>query len=251
MYDTKSKIAKWRSLFTTLVTISSMGVVMGANLPACLMPPATVVQSERARSASAEARPAKNIGDVPAPSKPSGVLISDGTVATVMNLNPGGGWFVFNDRTPGGVMTPANTGDFAAALKDGAIHTTGKGFTDWGGGIGFNFKGAEALTPIDASDFTGITFKAWGHTPMHIGLATQATMPEFNQCKKCYDHFAADITDLTETPKVYTFRWAELKPAGWGAPKAVFDPKTIVGLNFTSKGAIPWDFSVDDLKFTQ
>jgi hypothetical protein len=251
MYDRKSRIAKRRSLFTKVLTISSMAVVMGAILPACLMPPATVVQSERARSAAAEARPAKNIGDVPAPSKPTGVLISDGTVPTVMNLNPGGGWFVFNDRTPGGVMTPANTGDFASALQDGAIHTTGKGFTDWGGGIGFNFKGAEALTPIDASDFTGITFKAWGHTPMHIGLATQATMPEFNQCKKCYDHFAADITDLTDTPKVYTFRWAELKPAGWGAPKPVFDPKTIVGLNFTSKGAIPWDFSVDDLKFTQ
>src|SRR5688572_15430577 len=141
MYDRKSRIAKRRSLFTKLLTISSMAVVMGAILPACLMPPATVVQSERARTAAAEARPAKNIGDVPAPSKPTGVLISDGTVPTVMNLNPGGGWFVFNDRTPGGVMTPATTGDFASALQQGAVHTTGKGFTDWGGGIGFNFQG--------------------------------------------------------------------------------------------------------------
>jgi hypothetical protein len=57
--------------------------------------------------------------------------------------------------------------------------------------------------------------------------------------------------DLTPTPKVYTFAWADLKPAGWGSPKAAFDPKTVVGLNFTSKGAIPWDFTIDDLKFTQ
>jgi hypothetical protein len=224
--------------------------ILLAAASGCLMPPAPVVESARASKAAAGA-PAKNAGDVPAPSKPTGVLISDGTTPTVMNLHPGGGWFVFNDKSAGGVMTPPTTGDFASALAAGAIHTTGKGFTDWGGGIGFNFQGAEALTPIDASDFTGITFKAWGSSPMHIGLATQMTMPEFNQCKKCYDHFAADIVDLTSTPKVYTFTWAQLRPAGWGSPKPVFDPKTVVGLNFTSKGGIPWDFWIDDLKFTQ
>jgi hypothetical protein len=218
----------------------------------CLMPPASVVQSAQASSTTASSEaPAKNYGDVPAPSKPTGVLISDGTQPTVMNLHPGGGWFIFNDHSSTGTMTPPTTGDFASALTGGAIHTTGKGFTDWGGGIGFNFQGAEALTPIDASDFTGITFRAWGSSPMHVGLATKATMPEFNQCKKCYDHFATDITDLTSTPKVYTFTWTQLRPAGWGSPKAVFDPKTVVGLNFTSKGAVSWDFTIDDLKFTQ
>jgi hypothetical protein len=224
-------------------------ILLGA-IPACLMPPATVVQRAEAKKAAADPAPVKNAGDVPAPSKPTGVLISDGTTTTVMNLHPGGGWFIFNDGSAGGSMTPPSTGDFASALKGGAVHTAGRGFTDWGGGIGFNFQGAEALTPIDASDFTGITFKASGSTPMHVGLATKATMPEFNQCKKCYDHFAADIA-LSSTPKVYTFTWAELRPAGWGSPKPVFDPKTVVGLNFTSKGAIPWDFTIDDLKFTQ
>jgi hypothetical protein len=219
----------------------------------CLYPPASVVQAVQAsnNATATDATPVKNVGDVPAPSKPTGPLISDGTQPTVMNLHPGGGWFIFSDGTAGGVITPASTGDFASALKGGAIHTTGKGFTEWGGGIGVNFQGAEALTPIDASDFKGITFKAWGSTPMHVGLATKATMPEFNQCKKCYDHFAVDINDLTSTPKVYTFTWAQLKPAGWGAPKPVFDAKTVVGINFTAKGAVPWDFTIDDLKFIE
>jgi hypothetical protein len=145
-------------------------------------------------------------------------------------------------------MTPPTVADFGSAIKDGFVHTTGHGFIDWGGGIGFNFQGAEALTPIDASEWNGISFKAWGSTPMHVGLATKATMPEFNQCKKCYDHFAVDIY-LTTTPTVYTLTWDQLRPAGWGAPKPVFDSKTVVGLNFTSKGAVPWDFSLDDLKF--
>src|SRR5262245_54411538 len=78
----------------------------------CLMPPASVVQRVQAKENSADTASAKNIGDVPAPSKPTGVLISDGTVPTVMNLHPGGGWFVFNDHTPGGMMTPATNDDF-------------------------------------------------------------------------------------------------------------------------------------------
>jgi hypothetical protein len=212
------------------------------------MPPASVVQRQ-AKSNTSDAPQGKNAGDVPAPAKPNGVLISDGSATTVMNLNPGGGWFIFHDPSPAGVMTPPSTAEFASALQNGAIHTTGKGFTDWGGGIGVNFQGAEALTPIDVSEFTGISFKAWGNTPMHIGLATTATMPEFSQCKKCYDHFAADIVDLTTEPKVYTFTWSQLKPAGWGSPKPAFDPRTVIGLNFTAKGGIPWDFTVDDLKF--
>ena len=217
--------------------------------PACLYPPARFVQAHRASAGSAEPARTKNAGDVPAPAKPTGPLISDGTVPTVMNLSPGGGWFMFHDPTPGGVMTPATIAAFPSALAGGVIHTTGRGFIDWGGGIGFNFQGAGALTPIDASDFTGISFKAWGTTALHVGLATVATMPEFNQCKKCYDHFAVDIY-LTSTPTVYAFTWSELRPAGWGT-KVALDPRSIVGLNFTSKGGVPWNFTLDDLKFTQ
>ena len=223
-----------------------------AASPACLMPPARVVQAVHAAENAPAAETEQNAGDVVAPSKPTGLLISDGTQPTVMNLHPGGGWFIFHDPTPGGTMYPPTTDLFTSgqAMKDGVIHTTGSGFVDWGGGIGVNFQGAEALTPIDASEFKGISFRAWGKSALHFGLATKATMPEFNQCKKCFDHFAVDIY-LTDKPTVYTFTWGDLRPAGWGTPKPVFDARTIVGVNFTSKGAVPWDFTVDDLKFIQ
>jgi hypothetical protein len=233
-----TRACKWLSLWV---------LVMAA--PACLYPPARVVQANRARAA---AKPnaddeARNAGDVPAAAKPTGPLISDGTKPMVMNLDPGGGWFCFHDPTPSGVMTPATIEAFPAALAGGVIHSTGSGFIDWGGGIGFNFQGAGALTPIDASDWGGITFRAWGTSAMHVGLATMATMPEFNKCKKCYDHYAVDIY-LTPEPRTYTFTWADLRPGGWGT-KVPLDPKAIVGLNFTSKGGVPWDFTLDDLKF--
>jgi len=187
----------------------------------------------------------------PPSAKPTGPLITDGKSATILNVNPGGSWFAMNDKTAKGSMSPAGTGDFASAIAGGAIHTAGKGYTDWGGGIGFNFVGADALTPLDASQFTGISFKLSGSTPVHIGLATKATLPEFGDCTKCYDHYSTDINDLSPTPKVYTFKWSQLHAGGWGAPKAQFDVHTIVGLNFTSKGASAWDFKIHEISFTQ
>jgi hypothetical protein len=183
--------------------------------------------------------------------KPTGALISDGKSATLLNVDPPGSWFVMNDRTSKGSMIPASTGEFTSALVNGAVHTAGKGFSDWGGGIGFNFVGADSLTPLDASAYTGISFKAWGSSAIHFGLATRATMPEFGECTKCYDHFAADITDLSATPKVYSFKWSQLHSGGWGAPHASLDPHTLIGVNFTSKGATPWDFTLDDISFMQ
>jgi len=182
--------------------------------------------------------------------KPKGALIADGTSATLLNIDPPGTWFVLNDKTAKGTMIPPSTGEFASALVNGAVHSSGKGFSDWGGGIGFNFVGADSLTPLDASAYGGISFKASGSAPMHIGLATVATMPEFGVCTKCYDHFAADITP-TATPKVYSFKWSQLHQGGSGAPRASLDPHTLIGVNFTSKGTAAWDFTLDDISFIQ
>src|SRR5881394_2450433 len=82
-----------------LSKVHSFWMVLAAT-PACLYPPARVVQARRASAAAAQAAPQDNAGDVPAPAKPKGPLISDGTVTTVMNLEPGGGWFMFHDPTP-------------------------------------------------------------------------------------------------------------------------------------------------------
>jgi hypothetical protein len=228
-------------------------------MASCIAPPpvAQCPCSETAAASGGGSDPpsAKSSGGEssgPAAVKPSGTLLSDGKSATVSNVDPPGSWFVFNDKSAKGSMTPASTGEFATSgLTPAGIHTNGKGFTDWGGGIGVNFVGADSLTPLDASGYAGISFKASGSTPMHVGLATKATMPEFSLCTKCYDHFAVDITDLSSTPKTYSFKWSQLHAAGWGAPKATLDPHTLVGLNFTSKGGVPWDFTIGDLSLTK
>ncbi len=236
-------------------------VLLGlVGLSSCIAPPdaqcptngTAAAPTTSTQSASAGGTSSSTKGSSAPPAvKPTGLLLSDGKSDKIQSIDPPGSWFVFNDRTAKGVMTPASTGEFGATgIVNGAVHTQGKGFTDWGGGIGFNFVGADSLTPCDASGYSGLTFKAWGSSPVHVALATIATMPEFGECTKCYDHFAVDITDLTATPKTYTFKWSQLKAAGWGAPHASLDTKTLIGLNFTSKGATPWDFSIKDIGFS-
>jgi hypothetical protein len=235
------------------------GVVLVMGVAAnCIAPPQAQCPAGPASNATASTTsasttdsPSKGSNSPPAV-KPTGLLLSDGASDKIQSIDPPGSWFVFNDRTAKGVMTPASTGEFGATgILNKAVHSQGKGFNDWGGGIGFNFVGAESVTPADASAYSGISFKASGSTPMHVALATRATMPEFGECTKCYDHFAVDVTDLSGTFKTYTFKWSQLKSAGWGAPKASLDTHTLIGLNFTSKGAAPWDFSLKDISFIQ
>ena len=188
---------------------------------------------------------------VPDPVVPKAALIWDGAgISNLPNIEPPGSWFVYSDKTPTGVKKPPSVEEFPSALENGAIHTTGKGYTEWGGGIGTNLCGAPMLTPVDASKYKGIRFKASGTTPMKFLVATVITMPEFGRCKKCYDHHRVIINNLSKEMKTYEFKWDDLKQTGWG-DKAKFDTKMLVGLNWTSKDAMSWDFSIDDVAFIE
>jgi hypothetical protein len=201
--------------------------------------------SEKVVAASADAPP------IPEPVVPNGSMIWDGGgISNLPSIQPPGSWFVYSDKTPNGVKKPPSVEEFTTAIENGAIHTTGKGYTEWGGGIGTNLVGAALLTPVDASKYKGFAFKASGTTPMKFLVATVQTMPEFGRCKKCYDHFMVVIKDLSKEPKRYAFKWADLKQSGWG-DKAKLDTKAVVALNFTSKDAVPWDFTIDDIAFLE
>jgi hypothetical protein len=188
---------------------------------------------------------------VPDPVVPTAAMIWDGGgISNLPGVSPPGSWFVYSDKTPTGVKKPPSVEEFTTAIENGAIHTTGKGYTEWGGGIGTNLVGAALLTPVDASKYKGFSFKASGSTPLKFLVATVDTMPEFGRCKKCYDHFTVAITNLSKEMKTYAFKWDELRQLGWG-DKAKLDTKAIVGLNWTSKDAVPWDFTIDDVAFLE
>jgi hypothetical protein len=183
---------------------------------------------------------------------PKGTLIWDGQGISNLpdSIEPPGSWFVYSDTTSGGVKNPPSVEEFTKAIENGALHTWGKGYTEWGGGVGTNLVGSPVLTPVDATKYKGFKFKASGSTPMKFLIATVATMPEFGRCKKCYDHYMVTVTDLSKEPKTYEFKWEDFKQTGWG-DKTKLDVKTVVGLNWTSKDAVAWDFTIDDVAFLE
>jgi hypothetical protein len=207
--------------------------------------PGTGAAETGAPAASTEVQP------IPDPVVPTAAMIWDGGgISNLPNIEPPGSWFVYSDKTPSGVKKPPSVEEFTTAIENGAIHTSGKGYTEWGGGIGTNLVGAALLTPVDATKYKGIRFKASGTTKMKFLVATVETMPEFGRCKKCYDHFMVTVSDLSKEMKPYTFKWEELKQTGWG-DRAKLDPKRVVALNFTSKDAVAWDFTIDEIAFLE
>jgi len=183
---------------------------------------------------------------------PKGTLIWDGQGISNLpdSIEPPGSWFVYSDNTAAGVKNPPTVDEFTKAIENGVLHTWGKGYTEWGGGVGTNLVGSPVLTPVDASKYKGIKFKASGSTPMKFLVGSVATMPEFGRCKKCYDHHRIIISDLSKEPKTYEIKWDDLKQTGWG-DKVKFDTKLVVALNFTSKDAMSWDFTIDDVAFLE
>jgi hypothetical protein len=233
------------SLGVAIVSLAAYGCIGPQGVQPCAEPPGGSTDSA---AASAEQ------GDEPLVEAivPTGTLIwaGEGISNIGESLSPPGSWFVYSDESPGGVKMPPSVDEFTKAIENGALHTHGKGYTQWGGGVGTNLIGAPMLTPVDASKYKGIKFKASGKTPMKFLVGSVATMPEFGKCKKCYDHHMKLIKDLSDEPKVYEIKWEDLKQTGWG-DKAKFDVKTIVALNFTSKDAIAWDFTIDDVAFLE
>jgi hypothetical protein len=237
-----------RLFFTACTVVFAAGCIgpQGAAQPCeCATGAATPTSPESGEATAARA----DAPSIPDPVVPTGTLIWDGGgISNLPSVEPPGSWFVYSDKTPTGVKTPPSVEEFTSAIENGAIHATGKGYTEWGGGIGTNLVGAALLTPVDASKFNGFSFKASGTTPMKFLVATVDTMPEFGRCKKCYDHFMVVITNLSKEMKTYKFDWSELKQTGWG-DRVKLDTKAIVGLNWTSKDATAWDFTIDDVAF--
>src|ERR1700722_4337461 len=80
-------------------------------------------------SASTTSAPSTKGSSAPTAVKPTGLLLSDGASDKIQSVDPPGSWFVFNDRSAKGTMTPASTGEFGATgIVKGAIHSQGKGF---------------------------------------------------------------------------------------------------------------------------
>lgn len=205
-------------------------------------------------------RPAST--QLPSPRDGSVLLddLEDGDDLTPPFLGGRGAWIVANDgqgqQYPGSCVLPS-----LLSFGAHAMHTYGKGFPAALGGyslIGLSVKaGSDCSQPIDASGFTGVSFRARGTGWLRFFVGSVETNPplDFGICSGgCYDAHGA-YRALSDEWQLFKIPFCELRQEGWGQP-APFFPSHILALSWSAKqqpgDATPvscFDFWIDDVAF--
>ena len=154
-----------------------------------------------------------------------------------------GSWVVFNDAT--GAQTPVISSDLA--VRGGprgsryAVHSTGKGFTDWGAGFGVALG-----CGYDVGRYDGVRFKikASGARQLALQLVTLQLLPdEFGgRCVSddCNDFYQARLSVPDRGWYECTVPFEALAQSGWGRPEA---------LDLSAVSGVQWSFGVEDLPY--
>lgn len=174
----------------------------------------------------------------------------------VQTVMPGGNWSLDTDKTG---MTDMKVD--ACGTTDNGLHFTGSGHTGWGADVGAAFIDANA--PVDASQYTGISFTIKGAqaTTVIVKLQNPDSEPPFCKCGgpadapayiNCYAGYTKTITVSTEATPI-TLTWNQVTKVGWGyhtPSQTTIDPKSLISVAFAvEKG--DFDLCIDDLKFVK
>ena len=174
-----------------------------------------------------------------------------------------GGWFSYNDGSPG-YQFPS-PGSFAmesvafdASGGRSVANTYGKGFSTWGAGMGFVLNSG---CPYDASIYRGLHFFARAELTaatglLYVLLPTAATTPPTygGTCVQstptsCYDDYQTTIPLSSAWAEEYV-SFDALRQLGWGT-RVTFDARTLMGVNFQTlygEGSA-FSFSIDSISF--
>jgi hypothetical protein len=178
----------------------------------------------------------------------------------------GGVWYLFHDATTG-TMAPSPLKctpltEAPAALGFYALNITATGFTDYGSGLGVDFRAGKKV--YDASKYVGIRFwarvgegKNTRHRVQIADINTDALgkkcdpAPAAVEGTKCEDHYGVQAT-FTTTWTQYSYRFDELSQIGWGYPgdpELKLDPSQVYGLQVTAKAKLNVDLWLDQIEF--
>ena len=198
-----------------------------------------------------------------APNPPGGVDMLDDMEDGNFYLSPKppryGFWYVAGDTTVGaklpkieelvGGLTPARE------ASTSAVHFTAAGFKGWGSSVGLSFTDALSKRgAYDAGSALGISFWVRGsvsdNAKLRVLFPLLGTDPTGKQCGgagqgQCLDHFATQLSVTSQWQQV-TVLFSSLHQAGWGVPLAAFDPKQMLGIEW-SAGIADVDVWLDDL----
>jgi hypothetical protein len=175
----------------------------------------------------------------------------------------GGVWYLFDDGTAGSLepspLECVELVDAPVELGLFALRITGSGFSDWGSGLGADFRDGKKL--YDASAYRGIRFwakvgegKNTRHRLQIADVATDALGMRCNAAanapngEKCGDHFGINLTFSTGWQR-YEVRFDELSQIGWGKSAPGLDASQVYGLQITAKAKLEVELWLDQIEF--
>jgi hypothetical protein len=170
-----------------------------------------------------------------------------------------GYWYVAGDTTVGAKLPKIEEliGDLTPArdASTSAVHFIASGFKDWGASVGLTFADAsQKRTAYDSGNALGISFWVRGSVTDNVKLRVLfplvGTDPSGKTCGgsgqgQCLDHFASQVSVTSQWQQV-TVLFSSVHQAGWGVPLAAFDPKQMLGIEWTA-GTANLDVWIDDL----
>jgi hypothetical protein len=169
--------------------------------------------------------------------------------------------------TTGATQTPANPGESylgstpgKGGATDCGFHTTGMGFTKWGGGAGIDFHNFSSKScPLDASAFAGIQFSVKGTTTGTQGDAYMKLDNVIRVNLNTTTDFTGDDfggwCPLTADWTTCKIDFATAKRVGYATTvTGTFDKTKLVKIQFQSSKfdmatSVTFDFWIDDLAF--
>lgn len=199
----------------------------------------------------------------------------DGDTRSKFLLNARGYWFSISSGVPGQLFPapdcPFVTSLLDASISDGssiAIHSYGLGFgtraTDYAQvGVTLHAGAPQCLQPVDASNLTGVRFKArtgtlapsaFGLIRLYVKTVLVASPDNRGTCTGvCFDSHGATVA-VTDQWTEYFVPFTQLTQQGWGTP-APFLPSQILDLLWSPTvdqyGSLApcFDYWIDDVAF--
>jgi hypothetical protein len=187
----------------------------------------------------------------------------DNDITLEQTSGRGGVWYLFHDATagtagPAPLVCTKLTGA-PAALGAYALRITATGFTDYGSGLGVDFRAGKKV--YDASAFTGIRYwakvGAGKNTRHRVQIADATTDKAGAKCNpaptapegaKCDDHFGFNETFTTSWVQ-YSHKFTDLTQIGWGNSAKTLDKAALYGLQVTAKMNLEVDLWLDQIEF--
>lgn len=198
-----------------------------------------------------------------------GTPASSGTCRSAIDSPYQGFWYAYNDGTTGATHTPEKSASSAfpgevggtGGAMDCAFHTTGKGFAEWGAGVGIELnRSGGSLCPVDVSIFTGISVQLKGTTTGTHGAEYAEADDTIRVKVVTTSNSGGDDLGFWCT---LTTAWSEckipfamLEQEGHGTA-ITFDPTKVTKIEFqaakfgdaTDPTTVSFDFWIDDIEF--